>query len=321
MKEKIYKYLFEQQGSVSAEKILEKFFGIYGKPPAIKELIVDSILNGDERFAKDVAGKWTVKKYQPIRNFSNSIFTLIEFDTIQIEKKIELPILFGMLQFINQEIVYKELFDLEMPSNIDLQYRHYIEKKKNEVNATRKLKEEIAEIYRRLQQSILVSFALPKFSRWLNDVIRTNLGFEIEMDFFELKSIAKKIFPETKIRDLVDVLDSFKMTYSFPINIRSKLEFSAEVTMLILDKLAEWNITDLPGLHSYLESDVNWIDFSKYNFNREFINNLPESPGCYLMKDKNGRIFYVGMSKNLKSRLSSYFINRGDIGSKGKFIL
>lgn len=34
---------------------------------------------------------------------------------------------------------------------------------------------------------------------------------------------------------------------------------------------------------------------------------VPHSPGCYLMKDKNGVIIYVGKSKNLKNRLSSYF--------------
>ena len=33
----------------------------------------------------------------------------------------------------------------------------------------------------------------------------------------------------------------------------------------------------------------------------------PHSPGCYLMKDINGCIIYVGKSKNLKNRISSYF--------------
>ena len=34
---------------------------------------------------------------------------------------------------------------------------------------------------------------------------------------------------------------------------------------------------------------------------------LPELPGCYLMKDKNGEIIYVGKAKNLKNRVSQYF--------------
>ena len=34
---------------------------------------------------------------------------------------------------------------------------------------------------------------------------------------------------------------------------------------------------------------------------------VPHHPGCYLMKDENGTIIYVGKSKNLKNRLTSYF--------------
>lgn len=34
---------------------------------------------------------------------------------------------------------------------------------------------------------------------------------------------------------------------------------------------------------------------------------LPNKPGCYLMKDKNGIIIYVGKAKNLKNRVNSYF--------------
>lgn len=34
---------------------------------------------------------------------------------------------------------------------------------------------------------------------------------------------------------------------------------------------------------------------------------LPDNPGCYLHKDKNGTIIYVGKAKNLRNRVRSYF--------------
>ena len=34
---------------------------------------------------------------------------------------------------------------------------------------------------------------------------------------------------------------------------------------------------------------------------------LPKSPGCYIHKDKNGTIIYVGKAKNLRNRVRSYF--------------
>ena len=39
----------------------------------------------------------------------------------------------------------------------------------------------------------------------------------------------------------------------------------------------------------------------------EKIRMLPDSPGCYLMKDREGTIIYVGKAVNLKNRVRSYF--------------
>lgn len=48
----------------------------------------------------------------------------------------------------------------------------------------------------------------------------------------------------------------------------------------------------------------------KYRMNERIKNKLallPDQPGCYLMKDKNGTIIYVGKAKILKNRVRSYF--------------
>lgn len=49
---------------------------------------------------------------------------------------------------------------------------------------------------------------------------------------------------------------------------------------------------------------------------KEKAKNLPASPGVYLMKDSLGSIIYVGKSKNLKSRVSSYLLNSKNHPSK-----
>ena len=50
--------------------------------------------------------------------------------------------------------------------------------------------------------------------------------------------------------------------------------------------------------------------------NREKINQklstLPLQPGCYLMKNKAGKIIYIGKAKKLKNRVSSYFTGAHD---------
>lgn len=40
---------------------------------------------------------------------------------------------------------------------------------------------------------------------------------------------------------------------------------------------------------------------------KEKLSLLPMLPGCYLMKNKDGNIIYVGKAKKLKNRVNSYF--------------
>ena len=46
---------------------------------------------------------------------------------------------------------------------------------------------------------------------------------------------------------------------------------------------------------------------------KEKLSLLPEVPGSYQMKNKDGNIIYVGKAKNLKRRVNSYF-NRVQTG-------
>jgi excinuclease ABC subunit C len=45
---------------------------------------------------------------------------------------------------------------------------------------------------------------------------------------------------------------------------------------------------------------------NKNNFKEE-LKNLPLIPGCYLFKDKTGRVLYVGKARQLRKRVTSYF--------------
>lgn len=38
---------------------------------------------------------------------------------------------------------------------------------------------------------------------------------------------------------------------------------------------------------------------------------IPDDPGCYLFRDSDGNVIYVGKAKNLKKRVSSYFRKKG----------
>jgi hypothetical protein len=49
------------------------------------------------------------------------------------------------------------------------------------------------------------------------------------------------------------------------------------------------------------------VDFSQYRFGREVISLLPARPGIYRFRDAEGRLLYVGKSRDLGRRVASYF--------------
>jgi excinuclease ABC subunit C len=55
-------------------------------------------------------------------------------------------------------------------------------------------------------------------------------------------------------------------------------------------------------------------------FSSEKLDHLPSRPGVYLMRDKTGKVVYVGKAKDLRSRVRAYF-NHADERSQVQFLL
>ena len=53
---------------------------------------------------------------------------------------------------------------------------------------------------------------------------------------------------------------------------------------------------------------------------REKANSLPQTPGVYLMKNDRGEILYVGKSKKLKSRVTTYFTGTGHTAKTARLV-
>jgi hypothetical protein len=63
-------------------------------------------------------------------------------------------------------------------------------------------------------------------------------------------------------------------------------------------------------LQSWLDAATPRIDYSRFSFDRHFLDQLPRSPGTYIMKDRHGHIVYVGKSRDLRRRVRSYFTSK-----------
>ncbi|TLX77102.1 excinuclease ABC subunit UvrC [Labilibacter sediminis] len=59
---------------------------------------------------------------------------------------------------------------------------------------------------------------------------------------------------------------------------------------------------------------------NKFEFLKQKISVLPSDPGVYQYFNKDGKIIYVGKAKNLKKRVSSYFVGKPDNGKTALLI-
>ena len=53
---------------------------------------------------------------------------------------------------------------------------------------------------------------------------------------------------------------------------------------------------------------------------RDKANSLPQTPGVYIMKDASGGVIYVGKSKKLKNRVTSYFTGNNHTPKTAKMV-
>lgn len=60
-----------------------------------------------------------------------------------------------------------------------------------------------------------------------------------------------------------------------------------------------------------------------YNFEHQYgykVENLPDQPGVYIMKDNKGRIIYIGKAVSLKNRVRQYFRSTGHTVKVGAMV-
>ena len=63
------------------------------------------------------------------------------------------------------------------------------------------------------------------------------------------------------------------------------------------------------------------VDLSGREFTAEDLKALPASPGVYRFLDREGQVIYVGKSRNLRTRIGSYFTPNARGTEKGRAIL
>lgn len=116
--------------------------------------------------------------------------------------------------------------------------------------------------------------------------------------------IARQVLTKDEVRNYkLDTLSQFFKTETSPTH-RALDDVRATVSVFhgLIERLGSFGIFTLEELREF-SNRITKAQSAK----RHLANNIPNSPGVYIFKDAKGAPLYVGKSKNLRSRVRTYF--------------
>ena len=125
---------------------------------------------------------------------------------------------------------------------------------------------------------------------WLDTLVIARRLLRRRLDRFDLSTLAE--WADTAVRPSHRALPDAEAT--------------AEILVLLLDLLAERGHTTLERAVGFGQGGG-----ARYAHKLALAEDLPQSPGIYIMRDRDGAPLYVGKARNIRRRVRSYFGPQG----------
>lgn len=309
MRDKIYAYLKSQKTGATSSELVEHVLKIKGASPHISETLIRTAIAGDHRFAVDEQRCWKIieKAGTPLAEVE---FILLSFLTLDTAGRTKILVEVSAQKLKNDKVIdHLHLLmhpgswaqsTLCLPADLAREIKEGIPAEK----ATRALMDFCGE-------GILVGYDIQSSIHRLNKILYP-LNKSIENSPVCLTSLTKKLIPNLPVKSLNAVASFFKLPVTDIQRTEKEIGIIADVFARYLDLLKKEEFSTLEEVMEFQYSNIEYVDFSKYTFDKGFLCAIPQKPGVYKMKDKNGAVIYVGKSKNLRARVSSYFWNTAD---------
>ena len=162
-----------------------------------------------------------------------------------------------------------------------------------------------------LEGSILVGHNL-QFDRRFLDAELTRAGYRaLACPMLCTLRLARRLLQGLPSKGLSSLVDFFGITVDRRHRAADDAEATCEILLRLLRRLKnEFSIETVDALLRFQKRTYASIGTPARHIQRirnEVLPEVPARPGVYFMKDKDGRIAYIGKAKDLSNRLRSYF--------------
>ncbi|MBN1999179.1 nucleotide excision repair endonuclease [candidate division KSB1 bacterium] len=294
MKDKILSYLLQKKSPASSKEIVEAVFKMKNVVPGVADRLVVSVVK-DERFVYQTNdGMWAVNEEEPATKNDDGRFALcailpqrvnhwhdwqsIGLACVSLDRVLEKKVLLNR----SQHDILDEKFALDILHTV------------NRYGAN---------------NPVIFSGFGNQISQ-LRLATLYHLGLDPEFELWSIKQWVRQLFPEQKINDEKSLSAVLKTDCLETNDISIRLGLLIDQFFTVVGLMHDRGIFSVQDIRKFLQTGVDEFDFSPFGFDRSFVEQLPESPGVYIMKDRQNSIIYVGKAKNIHNRVSGYFRNQ-----------
>lgn len=309
MREKIYTYLKSRNGGAASHELVEHVLKIKGASPGISETLIRTAVAGDRRFAVDEHHLWKIieKGGTPLSEAEFVLLSLLTLDTVERSR----TIVEVSAQKLRNDKIVDRLHICINPGSPVVPTLHLPPDFVQEIKGGISGGKAACSLSNFFGEAVLVGYDIQSTVDQLNKILNT-VNKPIENSVLCLHDLTKKLIPSLHQKSLDDIASFLKLTTMDTRRTEKEIGVIADIFSRHRELLKEQGFSTVEEVLEFQYPDIEYVDFSKYAFDKCFLWAIPQKPGIYKMRDKHGEVIYIGKAKNLRARVSSYFWNTAD---------
>ena len=306
VQEKIYAYLKSKKTGAASSELVEQVVKIKGASTGVSETLIRTALSGDRRFTLDERMLWQIieKNGTPI---SDAEIAVVSLFTARLAGKYGIIVEISAQKLKGNKLTEhfhafinpgaSILSSLHLPGDVEQEIKQGVTAEKG-----------ASALLHFLGDAVLAGYDIHATVHQLNAILGKTQE-TIENQALCLKLLTKKLLPSLNQKSQSDLSLFFKLPTIDTPNTEKEVSNMVNIFARCRELAEAQKIGTTEALLEFQYPAVMSVDFSKYAFDKAFLWSIPQSPGIYQMKDKSGKVIYVGKAKNLKDRVGSYFWN------------
>jgi hypothetical protein len=306
--DKIYAFLADRApDAVSSQDLAREFLAPASAPAGLCEKLVSGLLANDPRFLKKGEGLWGVPP-RAAKTGVREAYTVVEVTEARAASRtcvLECAVCHvdaqGRTGAVKGTAIHPDPWpnDLIVPPEL-----------KERMRDGTTLDDAVERTARFAAGSTLVAWRIGPFQGAAAGDAAT----------LSLESLARRLFgPEVKTPE--ELATKLQIPVSEAATTNDRACFTAALLSALLARRETLRVGDPENWVEAQRPKRTDVDFSPYEFDRQFIESLPQRPGIYIMRDANGLPIYVGKARNLRARVKQYFRARIESDEKIERIL